>query len=173
MKIAIDVGHTEGTGACGNGLEEHAVCVLLAELLKKELAAAGHTVEIFDFPDVSNGEDLRRTAAAVNKGEWDIGLSLHCDCSASPLPHGAHVCYFSASGYRLAEAVAGPLCELMPGRASRVVKRDDLYILKATRPVWVLCECGFISHLDNAVMIRDEPGRIAAAIAEGIKVYES
>ena len=164
-RIAIDIGHAQGTGARGNGLEEHAVCEVLARLLKVELTRAGHVVGVFDFPDLTNGEDLRRTVSAVNGGAWDCGLSLHCDCADSPAACGAHVCFFSAAGRRLAEEVAGPLCDLLPGRAQRVVRRGDLYILKATRPVWVLCECGFISNARDAVLLRDSPERVAAALA--------
>lgn len=170
MNIAIDIGHAEGSGARGNGLEEHAVAATLARLLKDELATAGHTASLFDFPNCSNTEDLRRTAAAVNAGRWDCGLSLHCDCSDSPSARGAHVCYRTTAGRRLAEAVAGPLCELLPGRAERVVRRNYLYILKATRPVWILCECGFISNPHDAALLRDSPESIARAIACGIEL---
>ena len=171
MKIAIDIGHAEGSGARGNGLEEHAVAEVLARLLKDELEHAGHTTELFDFPQLTNSEDLRHTAAAVNAGEWDCGLSLHCDCAASFSACGAHVCYRTAAGRRLAEAVAGPLCELLPGRAERVVRRADLYILKATRPVWILCECGFLSNARDAAFLHDSPGAVARAIARGLELF--
>lgn len=173
MNVAIDIGHAAGTGARGNGLEEHAVCEELARLLKVELTRAGHVVGVFDFPDLTNGEDLRRTVSAVNGGAWDCGMSLHGDCADSPAASGAHVCYLTAAGRRLAEAVAGPLCELLPGRAERVVRRDDLYILKATRPTWILCECGFLSNAHDAALLRDSPGAIAKAIAAGVEAFIS
>lgn len=171
MKIAIDIGHAEGSGARGNGLEEHAVATVLACLLKDELEHAGHRAELFDFPQLTNSADLRRTAAAVNEGDWDCGLSLHCDCAESSTACGSHVCYRSTAGRRLAEAVAEQLCALLPGRAERVVRRDDLYILKATRPTWILCECGFLSNARDAALLRNSPGAVARAIASGIELF--
>lgn len=49
--------------------------------------------------------------------------------------------------------------------------RPGLAILKQTRMPWVLCECGFITNPENAAMMKDHPGRIAEAIAEGVKDY--
>lgn len=49
--------------------------------------------------------------------------------------------------------------------------RPGLAVLKRTRCPWVLCECGFITNPENAALMKDHPGRIAEAIAEGVKDY--
>ena len=190
--IIIDIGHARGTGARGNGLEEHARCELIAAHLSDNLRAAGYAVTVLDYPDRTNSADLVATVKAANGiSNAAFGISLHMDAAskvvgyvdavdedgipykkpiiaADPEPHGAHVCYVSATGKRMAECIAMFLCPLLPGRANKTVKRSDLYILKNTRAPWVLCECGFITHRGDAAT---DPERVAACIAAGVRIY--
>ena len=167
MKIAIDIGHADGTGARGNGYEEHALSSIIGGHLARLLTQAGHKLEVIDFAVKSNKADLNATVGRVNSSDNELLISLHCD-SAVSTARGGHVCYISSKGKALAMAIAAPLCELMPGRASSTVKRSDLYILRATRPVAVLVECGFISNAADAQVLAKQPERIAEAIAAGV-----
>lgn len=191
MNIALDIGHANGTGARGNGLEEHATAKTIADHLAPMLRAQGHNVEIIDFPRMDNDDDLAHTVRVINTGCFDISISLHCDSSDSATACGAHVCHHrnyhgdgsytdSARGKALAEAIAGPLCKLMPGRADHVQARPDrsskpnkssLYVLRKTVPPAVLVECGFLSNPGDASVLRDTPGAIANAIAQGVDAY--
>ena len=83
-------------------------------------------------------------------------------------PCGAHVCYVSPTGKRMAESIARYLCTLLPGRAEQVQKRSGLYILTETRAPWVLCECGFITNPGD---IQATPEQIAECIAAGVRHY--
>ena len=131
MNIALDIGHANNTGSRGNGLEEHATAKTIADHLAPMLRAQGHNVTVIDYPYMDNDDDLEATVKAINAGGYDISISIHCDSSDSPSPRGAHVCHHrtyhddgtctdSAQGKALAEAIAGPLCKLMPGRADHV-----------------------------------------------------
>lgn len=171
MKIALDIGHASGTGARGNGLEEHAVAKEITRYLSGTLRLLGHTVTVIDYPEVGNLCDLNATIREANRGDFDFGISIHCDCSDNPNAKGAHVCYMSTGGKRLADAIAYRLCSLMPGRADKVVKRDNLAVLKQTKAVWVLCECGFISNEHDAAYMRDVPQSISQQIVLGIGDY--
>ncbi len=190
MKIAIDIGHANNTGSRGNGLEEHAVAVTIAECLAPMLRQLGAKVDVIDFPGMSNAQDLNATIKAANEGGYDFGISLHCDSASTektvetetgpeiinvpnPGPHGAHVCFYpgSVKGSRLAMCIAEPLSRLLPGRANTVQSRPGLAVLKRTRCPWVLCECGFITNPENAALMKDHPEAIAEAIAEGVKAY--
>lgn len=191
MNIALDIGHANGTGARGNGLEEHATAMTIADHLAPMLRAQGHNVEIIDFPRLDNDDDLAATVRAINAGGFDISISLHCDSADSATACGAHVCHHrtyhddgsyadSARGKALAEAIAGPLCKLMPGRADHVQARPDrsskpnkssLYVLRKTVPPAVLVECGFISNAGNADLMKNNPAAIARAIAWGVNTY--
>lgn len=172
MKIALDVGHANGTGASGNGLQEHDVCQKVAAHLRT-LLEGEHHVAVIDFAEKTNREDLNATVKALNEYPYDFGIFLHCDCSDKEEAHGAHGCYVSGKGRKLAEAIAASLCKLLPGRAQHVVCRTDLAVLRHTKPVMVLVECGFISNVYDSTMQRFRPHVIAEAIAEGVRAYIS
>lgn len=171
MKIALDIGHADGTGARGNGLEEHAVAVKIGSCLKVVLEGLGHVVKVIDYPGRSNSDDLNATIREANAGGYDVGVSLHCDCSDNGAARGGHVCYYSSGGKRLADFIAGGLCGLLPGRADKTVRRSNLAVLKGTRPVWVLVECGFISNGGDAAVMGCSPEVIAGVIADGVCGY--
>ena len=173
-RIAIDVGHARSTGAKGNGYDEHAVCKNLALELKKALErfeVDRFEADIIDFEHLSNGADLSATVKAINAGDYDVSVSLHMDHDDSLQPHGAHVCYVSAAGKRLAREIAARLCPQMPGRAEQVQKRSGLYVLTQTRPVAVLVECGFITNEGDAHWVYEHPERVALSIALGIAAF--
>ncbi|WP_338431076.1 N-acetylmuramoyl-L-alanine amidase [Akkermansia muciniphila] len=143
-KICIDIGHAAGTGATGNGLEEHGVAVQIAAHLARYLRVRGHAVSIIDYPSLSNAADLNATVRAINAGSYNLSVSLHCDSSDNPDACGAHVCHHrtyhkdgtftdSVQGKALASAIAGPLCKLLPGRADPVQARPEQEE-KALRP---------------------------------------
>ena len=185
--IIIDIGHARGTGARGNGMEEHARCEIIAGHLANRLRADGYAVTVLDYPDSTNSADLVATVKAANGiSRAAFGISLHMDAASTtveevdeegeifvrhevnPEPHGAHVCYVSNTGKRMAKAIARFLCTLLPGRASKTEKRGDLYILKNTRAPWVLVECGFITNPEDAAT---EPEQVAECIAAGVRFH--
>ena len=188
-KICIDIGHAAGTGATGNGLEEHGVAVQVAAHLARYLRERGQSVSVIDYPQLSNAADLNATVRAINAGSYNLAVSLHCDSSDNPDACGAHVCHHrtyhkdgtftdSGQGKALASAIAGPLCKLLPGRADPVQARPDrkkklsgLQVLRATRPPAVLCECSFITNVADAEMMKNRPELIAQAIGAGILDY--
>lgn len=173
-KVAIDIGHARLTGARGCGYDEHTQCAIIATHLKRKLESfkvLNIQADIIDFPELSNSGDLAAAVRAINAGKYDCCVSLHMDCSDNPAARGAHVCYTSAKGKQLAQEIALRLCPQLPGRAEQTVKRPGLYILKYTRPVTVLAECGFISHPGDAELVANAPDRVALPIALGIAAY--
>lgn len=191
MNIALDIGHAKGTGSRGNGREEHATASVIVDHLAPMLRAQGHAVTIIDYPYMDNDDDLAATVKAINAGGFDISISLHCDSVGLATACGAHVCHHrnyhddgsytdSPSGRRLAQAIAKPLCKLLPGRADHVQARPDrsckpnktsLYVLRETVPPAVLVECGFLSNPGDAALLRNNPAAIARAIAQGVDAY--
>ncbi len=167
----IDIGHAYKTGATGYGVEEHDCCTVIAEHLQKLFRGTGIDADVIDFPAKSNSEDLNLTIKQANSGGYDLGVSLHCDSASTSEPHGAHVCYYSKSGKELAEDIAKNLCKLLPGRSEKTVLRTNLAVLKKTKPVWVLCECGFITNPHDNDVIRKDPESIAVKICLGICKY--
>ena len=174
FKIAIDVGHARRTGSRGNGYEEHAMCKTLAKELKacfERFKLDRYEADIIDFEHLDNKGDLAATVKALNSGGYNVSVSLHMDADDSPQPHGAHVCYVSAAGKELAEEIALRLCPQMPGRAERVVRRPGLYVLRRSKPVAVLVECGFITNEGDAKWVAENADKVALSIALGVANY--
>lgn len=168
--ILLDIGHANGTGARGNKREEHAESVQLEAVLRDAFERAGYSITTLDFPDRSNADDLAATIRAANKLHADFGVSLHMDAADTPQPHGAHVCYYSKSGQRMASCIARHLCPLLPGRADSTVRRPGLAILNSTHAPWVLVEVGFITSPSD-VEITTRRAEIARAIVAGVNEY--
>lgn len=173
MKIAIDIGHANNTGARGNGLEEHAVAKVIGAWLAGLLRGENHEVNVIDYPQDSNSTDLNKTITAANIGCYDFGLSIHCDASDNAEAKGASVLFYpgSVQGSKLAVCIAEPLCRMLPGRANSVISRPGLAVLKKTQAPWVLVECGFITNKHDSAILRDRPEQIANAIKNGVLEY--
>lgn len=172
-RIAIDIGHATGTGARGNGYEEHAACEVIASSLRRQLMKAlpDYKIEIIDFPAMDNKGDLSATGKALKNNKYTLCVSLHCDCNDSPTAKGAHVCYNEAIDKPLAEEIAEYVCDLLPGRAQRLVRRTGLHVLNSSDEPHVLVECGFLSNPGDAKIIHDFPDKIAESITKGIVNY--
>ena len=172
-RIAIDIGHATGTGARGNGYEEHAACEVIASSLRRQLMKAlpDYKIEIIDFPAMDNKGDLSATGKALKNNKYTLCVSLHCDCNDSPTAKGAHVCYNEAIDKPLAEEIAEYICDLLPGRAQRLVRRTGLHVLNSSDEPHVLVECGFLSNPGDAKIIHDFPDKIAESITKGIVNY--
>lgn len=156
--VIIDIGHANGTGARGNGYEEHALCAIVGRKLKKRLIKHGVKVTLLDFPALTNKEDLNRTIKAANAAKRvTFGISLHMDAADSKKAHGGHVCFVSQKGRELAERITAHLVEVMPGRSVLVQKRTNLAMLNQTRSPWALIELGFITSPDDIKRLVDDP----------------
>lgn len=156
--IILDIGHANRTGARGNGQEEHNLCANVAKLLKPALEKKGHKVTVLDFPTLSNAADLNATIKKANSlDNVSLGISLHMDASSNASAQGGHVCYYSTSGQKAAECIASELCEYMPGRSQKTVKRTNLGVLKRTKWRWVLIELGFITSSSDIKKLMDNP----------------
>lgn len=169
--ILIDIGHARMTGASAHGWHEHEEMAAFAPVLAEELQALGFRTTIIDYPHLSNEADLVATVKEANRLSPDFILSLHMDWSESESARGAHVCYTSAKGERMARCIASYLCEMFPGRAEQVVKRSGLYVLRKTYAPAVLLECCFVSHEEDMTIFHRHKEDVAKAIAQGVTNY--
>lgn len=196
IHCGIDVGHASGTGArsaCGR-YDEHELNAKLAGVIARKLRGRGIRVTVYDFPALNNRADLNRTISTVNADGVDFLVSLHSDCAQRvvryetcydedgikyqrPIPEddprarGAHVCYVSAAGCRLARCIARYLVALLPGRADSTVQRKDLAILNRTKCVAVLGENGFVTSPSDMEIVTERMEEIADAYVNGILDY--
>lgn len=191
-RVAIDIGHAAGTGTRVNGADEHDESVHNAAILKTILESYTvdrFEVDIIDFAAETNTGDLNKTIHAINAGNYDAVVSLHCDSSTNPSARGAHVCHHrtyhtdgsytdSPGGKALAKEIAARLCPIMPGRANKVQARPDrdlnlssLAILRQTKPATVLVETGFLSNPEDLERIRALRYELMRAVALGIAAF--
>lgn len=173
LVIALDIGHARGTGAVGvGGAQEHSLCTQLATQLAPAIRKSGHIVHVFDYPDMTNSQDLSATVAAINSlPHCDCVISLHMDASDNASARGAHTIFTSAGGEVLAELLADKVAAFFPGRYSKCMERDDLYMLNATRPPAVLIENGFITNASDLAKFKAELPDYVALIAEAVDAY--
>lgn len=167
--ICIDIGHARGTGARGNGLEEHEQSVLTGRALAAALEKRRLHAVIIDYPADDNRTDLNKTIAHINAANYTLVISLHMDAADNRAARGAHVCYLSEYGRAYAQKIADRLTPLLPGRAEATVRRRDLAILRQTRPTAVLIEVGFITSSEDAAIVIKQRKKIAEAIATAIE----
>lgn len=169
--VIIDIGHANGTGARGNGMEEHAVNVIIGNKLKLMLENFGAKVTVLDFPEMDNGSELNKTVKEANKIKGaKVLISLHSDCSTSTSAKGGHVCYRSDASKSFARGVAKYLAALLPGRAETVVYRGNLAILKVSSCPSILVEGGFISNAHDSDIQKNQPEKIAEAYFNGLTI---
>lgn len=166
--LLLDIGHANNTGAQGNGHEEHQLSSVIGSVLAERCAQHGITTKVIDYPTLSNSADLSATVKEANTLSAKLGISLHCDSSSNDSARGAHVCYYSDKTQANAITLGAHICELMIGRACRVVQRQDLYVLKSTKHPWYLVEMGFISNKLDCNMLASHPELVAEAILKGV-----
>lgn len=167
--VIVDIGHADGSGANGNGLNEHTVNIGIAALLKNMLQNYGARVTVLDFPEKGNAGDLTQTVKTANSiKDAKVLISLHSDCASSASAKGGHVCYRSDASKVWADKLATPIRALLPGRADRIVYRPNLMVLKVTSCPAILVEGGFISNPHDADIMRNHPEQIAKAYFDGL-----
>lgn len=148
MLLYIIAGHGAGdSGAVGNGYREADQVRKLADRIK---ALGGSSVQVHPKTRNAYAEDDLRDYA-IPKGAQVV--ELHMD-SGPASARGAHVIIDgSLTADRYDTALANALAAFFPGRASKIVRRDDLKNVNqaANRGIsYRLVENGFISNKADA-----------------------
>lgn len=166
--LFVIAGHGAGDpGACANGFSEAERVRALATRVK---AIGGDNVTLGDFNMdyyQSNG------IATLNiPADWQI-VELHMD-SGVETARGAHIVI--KGGFDPDEfdtALANNLASIFPGRASKIVGRNDLQNVNvaANRGFgYRLAECGFISNLNDLTTFNNKMDEIAKAILGAFEI---
>lgn len=173
MKIFIIPGHGAGDpGACGNGYQEAERVRKLAQRIKD---LGGDNVILADFKR-NYYADNGISKLTLDKDTQIV--ELHMD-SATASARGGHVIInakYNADKYD--KAIADGIAKLLPGRAEKISKRNDLANLKraaAKGYSYRLVECGFITNKEDVKIFNTKMDEIAKIIlnAFGVKVNTS
>ena len=176
--IVIDPGHGGfDVGATAHNLEEKALALRTAVLVKRYLSSMGYRVILTRSRDVFI--PLKKRTAIANDTKSKLLVSLHYNAFKSANVKGIEIYYYekgskwrSSNSKKLAQNVLSRMVE-HTGASSRGVKRGNFHIVReATMPA-ILIEGGFITHPEESERLHDQKylNQIAQAIAEGIDKY--
>jgi N-acetylmuramoyl-L-alanine amidase len=167
--IVVDAGHGghDRGGGPGQRIPEKPYALDIAKRLQSALRRAG-------FPVVmTRGGDyfvsLGGRCAAANSRRGSILVSVHLNSGQREGANGVETYYYSGKSAALAAAIH-PRLVRAAGTEDRHLRRRGFYVLRNTRGVAVLCECGFLTNRAEAsrLLTASHRERLAQAIAAGI-----
>jgi N-acetylmuramoyl-L-alanine amidase len=164
MKIIIDAGHGgKDPGAIGpSGKKEKDINLKVAKLIQFLLSYLDYEVVL-----TRNDDAYPEWKERVKSKSDDLYISIHCNASNNPRAAGIETfCYTSSEeGKELAELVQANLIK-GTGRVDRGVKENEnLYVLKNTKCPAVLAEIGFISNIEEEVLLNCVEYQVEVSLA--------
>lgn len=175
IKITIDPGHGgQETGAVAFDLEEKNLNLEISKKLKNELRKKGAKVYLTRTKDTRVG--LYDRIDFANSKDSDILLSIHQNSLARRedlvKKHGVGTYYYNQEAKSLAENIKSSLVKATNFRDDKT-NYASFAITRATMPVAVLIECGYIIKEDEAEKLSDKLFQkvIAIGITRGVENY--
>jgi N-acetylmuramoyl-L-alanine amidase len=181
MKVCLDPGHGgSDSGACGNGLQEKDITLIVALKVRDYLQAVGYDVAMtretdkdVGYADDSAAVELQARCDISNNYGADVFVSIHNNSAESDQASGTETFYFAGStnGQKLAQCIDNQLVGI--GLIDRGIKDDSLYVTGYTDAIAALAELAFISNADDAAKLGDSEwqDKFARAVARGITDY--
>ena len=173
LKIYIDPGHGgKDPGAVGNGLEEKAVNLEIANILE-------HFLKQFKGVDVrlSRRDDtyktLKQRTDDANKWGADFFFSIHVNAGGGQGYEDYIHSSLSNTGEtnQIRKVIHETVAEHMVEWRNRGMKKANFHVLRESKMPAMLVECGFIDNYHDAQLLKDPKfiNDIAEVFAEGIR----
>lgn len=185
--IVLDPGHGgSDPGMIGiDGLEEKGINLSVSLLLREKLEAKGYTVVLTRESDqglyddsVQNkkAQDMQRRIALIDETAPVLTVSIHQNSYHDPSVKGPQVFYYETSGEgkELAADLQESLNTTLEVERPREIKGNtSYYLLKRSKGVLVIAECGFLTNPDEADLLQTEEyqEKVADALTDGIVTY--
>ncbi|NGX51710.1 MAG: Sporulation-specific N-acetylmuramoyl-L-alanine amidase [Chlamydiae bacterium] len=176
--VVIDPGHGGfDIGAKVQSLEEKALALKMATLLKKYLHDMGYRVILTRSRDVF--VSLKRRTAIANDTKSKLFVSVHFNAFKGENVKGIEVYYYNKgstwrknASKRLAETVLKSLI-VATSASSRGVKCGNFHVIRETKMPAILIEGGFITNQQerNHLKKKKYVQAMARSIAKGIDKY--
>jgi N-acetylmuramoyl-L-alanine amidase len=167
--IVIDPGHGghDRGGGPGQRIPEKPYALDIAQRLRKNLREAG-----FDTVMTRDGDyfvTLGGRCDAANSRRGAVFVSVHLNSGQREGAAGIETYYYSNQSAALASTIH-PRLVAAAGTEDRHIRRKAYYVLRNTRGVAVLCECGFLTNRAESARLLTSSHRekLARAIAAGI-----
>lgn len=175
IKVTLDAGHGGyEKGACCFGLEEKNINLQIVKKLRKELKKQGAKVYLTRKKDKK--VDLYERISFANEKDSDILLSIHQNSLPNPKDidkkYGVGTYYYHPQAKNLAQKIQENLISATKFRDDKV-NYASFAITRASLPVSVLIECGYIIRKEEAEKISNKKFQkiIAKAITSGCAQY--
>ena len=183
VKIVLDAGH----GGFDNGTMDYGykeddinleIILKLKEVLKKEGAKVYLTRDgDYDMTKrnhhYSKQDDMYLRVKKIDRFKADYLISIHQNASGNKSAWGSQVFYYyrSTKGNELAKDINQSLKEVT--HSSKPVSGCGFRVLRATKTLGVLIECGFMSNWNECGQLRNKAyqEKICIKIKEGLVRY--
>lgn len=121
-------------------------------------------------------QDLQRRCNLIAENEPALTVSIHQNSYADSSAKGPQVFYYanSKNGELLASSVQEQLNTQLEVERPRLPKSNtSYYLLKKSKGVLIIAECGFLTNPDEIEKLKQEEyqQKVAQAICDGIKIY--
>lgn len=178
MKIMIDAGHgpeTKGKRSPDGRLREFHFNAPVADEVKKQLMAIGHTVIFSHLPN--QDVPLHERTALANRLKVDFFISIHANAFGTAFNDTSGIETFTypnpSSATKNLAAIIHQALLLSTGRKNRGLKQADFAVLRDTWMPAVLIECGFMTNMEELALLKSDgyQKRCARAIAFAVDCY--
>ena len=185
--IVLDPGHGgSDPGMIGiDGLEEKGINLSVSLLLRERLEEKGYTVVLTresdqglydDSAQNKKAQDMQRRIALIDETAPVLTVSIHQNSYHDPSVKGPQVFYYETSGEgkELAADLQESLNTTLEVERPREIKGNtSYYLLKRSKGVLVIAECGFLTNPDEADLLQTEEyqEKVADALTDGIVTY--
>ena len=185
--IVLDPGHGgSDPGMIGiDGLEAKGINLSVSLLLREKLEAKGYTVVLTresdqglydDSAQNKKAQDMQRRIALIDETAPVLTVSIHQNSYHDPSVKGPQVFYYETSGEgkELAADLQESLNTTLEVERPREIKGNtSYYLLKRSKGVLVIAECGFLTNPDEADLLQTEEyqEKVADALTDGIVTY--
>lgn len=164
MKIVIDAGHgpaTAGKRTPDGRMREFHFNAAVAEEVKKQLKAEGFTVLFSHQPD--RDVPLYERVRFANRSAADLFVSIHANAMGSAFHPAEGIESFvyptAPSRTRKLGLLLQQSLVAATKRKDRGLKTADFAVLRDTAMPAVLVECGFMTHRQEAALLRSHDYR--------------
>lgn len=183
VSVVIDPGH----GGLDNGANvgkvyEADLNLEISFALKEELESRGATVNLTREDDqdltkrnhhYSKQDDMYLRVKKIDSFNSDYLISIHLNSAPSTSVWGSQVFYYNNSekGKRLANEVHESMKEVTG--SGKGISGADFRVLRATKTVGILIECGFISNPNERGQLQSSKyhQKLATQICNGLENY--
>ena len=154
-------------------------------ILREKLEEKGYTVVLTresdqglydDSAQNKKAQDMQRRIALIDETAPVLTVSIHQNSYHDPSVKGPQVFYYETSGEgkELAADLQESLNTTLEVERPREIKGNtSYYLLKRSKGVLVIAECGFLTNPDEADLLQTEEyqERVADALTDGIVTY--